>query len=103
MSHYFQISPIDFALHGDNVPYDIFAFKITAMVKIWFRELPLFQTPKLTYENSMLDAFSCDIMVVANDVIMQGTHWQGWGQVLFEVLESSTNIFHICKYKYKYK
>ena len=30
MSHNFQICPIDFALHGDNVPYDIFAFKITA-------------------------------------------------------------------------
>ena len=29
MSHNFQICPIDFALHGDNVPYDIFAFKIT--------------------------------------------------------------------------
>ena len=28
---------------------------------------------------------------------------QGWGQVLFEVLESSTSIFHICKYKYNYK
>ena len=25
---------------------------------------------------------------------------QGWGQVLFEVLESSTSTFHICKYKY---
>ena len=30
MSHNFQICPIDFALHGDNDPYDIFAFKITA-------------------------------------------------------------------------
>ena len=30
MSHNFQICRIDFALHGDNVPYDIFAFKITA-------------------------------------------------------------------------
>ena len=29
MSKNFQICPIDFALHGDNVPYDIFAFKIT--------------------------------------------------------------------------
>ena len=31
MSHNFQICPIDFALpvHGDNDPYDIFAFKIT--------------------------------------------------------------------------
>ena len=28
---------------------------------------------------------------------------QGWGQVLFEVLESSTSTFHICKYKYKFK
>ena len=32
MSHNFQICPIDFALHGDNVPYDIFAFKITVLV-----------------------------------------------------------------------
>ena len=30
MSHTFQICPIDFALHGDNVPHDIFSFKITA-------------------------------------------------------------------------
>ena len=29
MSHNFQICPIDFALHGDSDPYDIFAFKIT--------------------------------------------------------------------------
>ena len=27
----------------------------------------------------------------------------GWGQLLFEVLESNTSIFHICKYKYKLK
>ena len=26
---------------------------------------------------------------------------QGWGQVLFGVLESSTSTFHICKYKFK--
>ena len=31
MSHNFQICPIDFALHGDNDPYDIFAFKITGL------------------------------------------------------------------------
>ena len=32
------------------------------------------------------------------------THYlQGWGQVLSEVLESSTSTFKICKYKYKYK
>ena len=37
------------------------------------RELPSFQTPKLAYENSMLGVFSCDITVVANDVIMQRT------------------------------
>ena len=43
------------------------------MVKVWFRELPSFQTPKLAYENSMLGVFSCDITVVANDVIMQRT------------------------------
>ena len=43
------------------------------MVKICFRELPSFQTSKLTYENSMLGAFSCDFTVVANDVIMQRT------------------------------
>ena len=43
------------------------------MVKVWFRELPSFQTRKLTYENSMFGAFSCDITVVANDVIMQRT------------------------------
>ena len=43
------------------------------MVKVWFWKLPLFQTPKLTNENSMLGAFSCDITVVANDVIMQRT------------------------------
>ena len=30
MSHIFQICPIAFASHGDNVPYDIFSFKITA-------------------------------------------------------------------------
>ena len=29
MSHIFQICPIAFASHGDNVPYDIFSFKIT--------------------------------------------------------------------------
>ena len=34
MSHNFQICPIDFALHGDNVPYDIFTFKITVVVYI---------------------------------------------------------------------
>ena len=34
MSHNFQICPIDFALHGDNVPYDIFAFKITGYVML---------------------------------------------------------------------
>ena len=28
---------------------------------------------------------------------------QGWGQVLSEVLESSTSTFKICKFKYKYK
>ena len=28
--------------------------------------------------------------------------WQGWGQVLSEVLESSTSTFKICKLKYKY-
>ena len=27
---------------------------------------------------------------------------QGWGQVLSEVLESSTSTFKICKFKYKY-
>ena len=30
------------------------------------------------------------------------TPHQGWGQVLFAVLESSTSTFQICKYKYKY-
>ena len=34
MSHNFQICPIDFALHGDNDPYDIFAFKITDVNKL---------------------------------------------------------------------
>ena len=29
--------------------------------------------------------------------------YQGWGQVLLEVLESSTSTFKICKFKYKYK
>ena len=29
--------------------------------------------------------------------------YQGWGQVLSEVLESSTSTFKICKFKYKYK
>ena len=29
MSHIFQICPIAFASHGDNVQYDIFSFKIT--------------------------------------------------------------------------
>ena len=29
-------------------------------------------------------------------------HRQGWGQVLSEVLESSTSTSKICKYKYKY-
>ena len=29
-------------------------------------------------------------------------HIQGWGQVLFEVLESSTSTFHNGKYKYNY-
>ena len=29
--------------------------------------------------------------------------YQGLDQALFEVLESSTSIFHICKYKYKFK
>ena len=43
------------------------------MVKVWFRELPSFQTPKLGYENSMLGVFSCDFTVVGNDVIMQRT------------------------------
>ena len=43
------------------------------MAKVWFRELPSFQTHKLTYENSMLGAFSCNVTVVANDVIMQRT------------------------------
>ena len=43
------------------------------MVKVLFRELPSFQTPKLAYENSMLGVFSCDLTVVANDVIMQRT------------------------------
>ena len=28
---------------------------------------------------------------------------QGWGQVLSEVLESSTSTFQTCKYKYKFK
>ena len=32
MSHNFQICPIGFALHGDNVPYDIFSFKNTAPI-----------------------------------------------------------------------
>ena len=31
MSHIFQICPIAFASHGDNVPYDIFSFKITEL------------------------------------------------------------------------
>ena len=43
------------------------------MVKVWFRELPSFQPPKLACENSMLGAFSGEITVVANDVIMQRT------------------------------
>ena len=43
------------------------------MVQTWFRQLPSIQTPKLAYENSMLGVFSCDITVVANDVIMQRT------------------------------
>ena len=43
------------------------------MVKVWIRELPSFQTPKLAYGNSMLGVFSCDFTVVANDVIMQRT------------------------------
>ena len=43
------------------------------MVKVWIRELPSFQTPKIAYENSMLGVFSCDITVVASDVIMQRT------------------------------
>ena len=41
------------------------------MVKVRFRGLPSFQTQKLTYENSMLGAFSCGVTVVATDVIMQ--------------------------------
>ena len=38
MSHNFQICPIDFALHGDNVPYNIFAFKITDKMKQLFKQ-----------------------------------------------------------------
>ena len=35
-------------------------------------------------------------------LVLKTSHWyQGWGQVLFEVLESSTSTFHICKYKFK--
>ena len=45
------------------------------MVKVWFRELLSFQTQKLTYENSLLSAFSRDFTVVANDVIMQRAQW----------------------------
>ena len=44
------------------------------IVYLWLKsdsELPSFQTQKLTYENLMLGAFSCDLTVVANDVMMQ--------------------------------
>ena len=34
---------------------------------------------------------------------LNGNENQGWGQVLSEVLESSTSTFKICKLKYKYK
>ena len=34
-----------------------------------------FKPPKLAYENSMVGVFSCDVTVVASDVIMQRIQW----------------------------
>ena len=50
--------------------FDIHDWNSLPFVKIWFGELS-FQTKNLTYQNSMLGAFSCDPSVVAYDIIMQ--------------------------------
>ena len=62
---------------------------------------------KGTWVDRMLDSH-CDFKLWPHPwpwpwmALRYGLH-QGWGQVLLEVLESSTSTFKICKFKYKYK
>ena len=72
------------------------AFDVSVTYPQGFHRLKFVIIPRVLYSSNIYEILLYDWQSV---VLMRQ---QGWGQVLFEVLESSTSIFHICKYKFKY-